>query len=92
MNVFLEALLFLALVGALFFGGNVIYSNSPGLQATVGHISQVFSMIAGNMKNLQQSFPVYDLAVGFGAIITTETIKIGIKIAKFFIKFKSKSD
>jgi len=92
MNILIEILLFISLFGALFFGGNVIYQNSPGLQGSVAHIAQVFAMIAGNLNNLHESFPVYDLALGFGAIIITEIIKFGIKIAKFFIKFKSKSD
>lgn len=91
MNVVIKILLFLALFGALFFGGNALYTHSANLQAAVGHIATLFNMIAGNMKNLQQIFPVYDLALAFGAVITTEMIVVGIKIAKFFIKFESKS-
>jgi hypothetical protein len=86
MNIVIKFLLFLSLIGAFYFVGNALYSSNTNLQLFVSHISSVFNMVAGNMKNLKEVFPVYDAALGFGAIITTELIMVGIKIAKFFIK------
>lgn len=91
MTVIIEILLFLALFAALYFGGNALVSQSTELTTNVGKIALVAKMITGNMKNLAQIFPVYDLALAFGAVIISEIVLIGIKIAKFFIKFKSQA-
>ena len=87
--IILEIILFLSLFAALYFGGAAIYESSAGLQTGVANISLVFNMIVGNMKNLNQVFPVYDLCLAFGAVIVIEGIMILLKIAKLFIKFKS---
>jgi hypothetical protein len=91
MNIIIKILLFLALFSAFYFGGQALYSQSSSIQAAVGHISLIFNMITGNMKNLHEVFPVYDLALAFGVVIITEMIVVGIKISKFFIKFDSSS-
>ena len=89
MTVLIEILLFLALFAALFFGGSALVSQSTELTTNIAKFGLVLKMITGNMKNIAPTFPVYDLAIGFGAVIISEIILIGLRIAKFFIKFKS---
>lgn len=88
MNIILEILLFIALFSALFLGAGALYSNSPILQTQVGHIQAVFNFIVGNLNNIHQFFPVYDLLMAFGAVILIEIVVFIFKITNYFIKFK----
>ena len=91
MTIILEILLFVTLFAGLYFGASALFATNTNLQTMVGHIGYIFHAIIGNMKNFKEFFPVYDLAIAFGAFLVVESIVFAFKLVNYFIKFKSNS-
>lgn len=67
----------------IFLGGLYSFVGFSGVSVQLGHIRQVFDMIAGNLEAVNQMFPVVDLMLAFSAVLSIEAVIMFIKLYKF---------
>ncbi len=86
MGFFGKVVLSVALV-LLLFGGLTIFAGQTGINAMIGHFSAVFDFIAGNLNNLHEIFPAYDLVIAVGCIFSIEALILLYKFGRWMMSF-----
>jgi hypothetical protein len=83
MGIFIKIILSITLV-ALLFGGIAVY---PTIQAGLSHMPAVFDLIAGNLKNMAEVFPAYDLVLAVSAVFAVEGLILIYKFGRWVMSF-----